>query len=323
MDWTIIVLAVVFAVVIYNFVQWFAAPITSTWSNPSAHSYTPTFITASSVASFTKLSDPAELDLSLIVPAYNEELRLDKMMNLTMTFLRNRQAVKKFTYEIIIVDDGSSDATFDVATQQSIKYGVDIVRVMQLRRNQGKGGAVQQGMLHSRGRKLLMVDADGASRIEDYDKLENELIKITNSAGHGLVCGSRAHLQSDAIAQRAWYRNILMHGFHFLVSTLCVKGVRDTQCGFKLFNRPTALALFNSLHVRRWCFDVELLFIAQSLSIPIGEVAITWEEVPGSKLSMIEASLTMARDLIIIALSYRTGLWSLVNPQSIKKNKKI
>jgi dolichyl-phosphate beta-glucosyltransferase len=111
--------------------------------------------------------------------------------------------------------------------------------------------------------------------------------------------------------QRAWYRNILMHGFHFAVSTLCVRDIRDTQCGFKLFSRQSALLLFPLQHLRRWCFDVELLFLAQRLRLPVREVAVNWEEVPGSKLQLLESSLLMARDLCIIRACYATGIWTM------------
>jgi len=130
-------------------------------------------------------------------------------------------------------------------------YTCEQIRLLKLDVNQGKGGAVQQGMLHARGEYLLMLDADGATRIRDLDKLEEELLQIKNNKGHGVAVGSRAHLQDKAVAVRKWYRNILMYGFHFAVALLCVRHVRDTQCGFKLFTRKTAQILFSTQHLRR------------------------------------------------------------------------
>lgn len=203
---------------------------------------------------------------------------------------------KSFTYEIIIVDDGSKDKTSQVALQASTKYGADVVRLLKLRKNRGKGGAVKmvrktfpffqsqmkykcniylyQGMLRARGSLLLMVDADGATEINDLNKLEAALKNVQNSERiETIVCiGSRAHLEKDAIATRSFIRNFLMHALHFLVSFICVKGISDTQCGFKLFTRSAALLLFPSLHIQRWAFDLEILFMARKLDFIIKEV---------------------------------------------------
>lgn len=117
-----------------------------------------------------------------------------------------------------------------------------------------------------------------------------------------MVCGSRAHLEKEAIATRSLFRTVLMHGFHFLVYIFTVRGIRDTQCGFKLFTRAAARKSFGNLHIERWyleslnypasgliaipiccrAFDVELLCIAQSLKIPIAEVAVNWTEIEGT-----------------------------------------
>jgi len=255
--------------------------------------------------------EPAEVDLSLVVPAYKETERLPTMMNETLTYLEGR--VKKdpaFTYEIIVVDDGSKDGTTELALTFSEEYGEDKVRVLQLRANRGKGGAVKMGVLSTRGKRVLMVDADAATEITDLDKLEACLDSIERD-GMGIVCGSRAHLEDNAKASRSFFRTVLMHGFHALVSTLCVKGVKDTQCGFKLFTRKSALTTFVSIHLDRWAFDVELLYVAQQLGMPIGEVAVNWQEIDGSKLSPLEAALQMGRDLVRINLLYTFGLWEI------------
>eukprot|EP00455_Lapot_gusevi_P031578 TRINITY_DN3429_c0_g1_i7.p1 TRINITY_DN3429_c0_g1~~TRINITY_DN3429_c0_g1_i7.p1 ORF type:complete len:245 (-),score=73.43 TRINITY_DN3429_c0_g1_i7:44-778(-) len=238
------------------------------------------------------------------------------MLDDTLSYLRGRaQRDPNFTYEIIIVDDGSKDRTTEVGLHYVQQNDTNTVRVMTLRPNRGKGGAVQQGMLHARGEYVLMADADAATQISDVEKLEARLKEISQQSSQGVAVGSRAHLEENAIASRKWYRNFLMHGFHFMVSFFAVKGVRDTQCGFKLFTRATAATLFSSLHLFRWCFDVELLYIAQTLKIPITEVAVTWTEIPGSKLSLIESSLTMARDLVLIRFCYMFGIWKIQYPK--------
>ena len=107
-------------------------------------------------------------------------------------------------------------------------------------------------------------------------------------------------------------RNILMRGFHAVVQVVGgVEGVRDTQCGFKLFRRREALVLFKQLHLERWAFDVEILYVALALRYRVAEVPVTWTEVPGSKIDLVRDSLRMARDIACVRLAYLGGLWRL------------
>ncbi|KAL8558469.1 dolichyl-phosphate beta-glucosyltransferase [Nucella lapillus] len=261
---------------------------------------------------FPSITDPPSLDLSVIVPAYNEEERLPAMMDEALQYLESRQKDNpSFSYEVIVVDDGSKDKTTKTALKYCDKYGVDTVRVLTLEQNRGKGGAVRLGMLSGRGRQLLFADADGASRFADLDKLQVELAHINTEENLAVVCGSRAHLEKDSIAQRSFFRTVLMKGFHFLVWWLCVRGVMDTQCGFKLLTRPAAHLLFSNLHVNRWAFDVELLYLAQYFRIPIGEVAIVWHEIEGTKMVPVWSWLQMGRDLVLIGLRYQLGFWNI------------
>lgn len=156
--------------------------------------------------------------------------------------------------------------------------------------------------------RFLQIDADGATDVNEIGNIYKRM-KGVEESGLGVVVGSRAHLAEQAAAERKWYRNILMYGFNFLVSTLCVRGVRDTQCGFKLFTRQAAQLLFSTQHLRRWSFDVELLHVAQRLGVPIAEMGVKWEEIPGSKINVFAASFSMARDLFIIRLAYTLGIW--------------
>ncbi|PNJ03982.1 ALG5 isoform 1 [Pongo abelii] len=225
--------------------------------------------------------DSPTKQLSVVVPSYNEEKRLPVMMDEALSYLEKRQ-----------------------------KYGSDKVRVITLVKNRGKGGAIRMGISSSRGEKILMADADGATKFPDVEKLEkglNDLQPWPNQMA--IACGSRAHLEKESIAQRSYFRTLLMYGFHFLVWFLCVKGIRDTQCGFKLFTREAALRTFSSLHVERWAFDVELLYIAQFFKIPIAEIAVNWTEIEGSKLVPFWSWLQMGKDLLFIRLRYLTGAW--------------
>ncbi|XP_044769129.1 dolichyl-phosphate beta-glucosyltransferase isoform X2 [Neomonachus schauinslandi] len=228
--------------------------------------------------------------LSVVVPSYNEEKRLPVMMDEALGYLEERQ-----------------------------NYGSDKVRVITLVKNRGKGGAIRMGIFSSRGEKILMADADGATKFPDVEKLEKGLNDLQPWPEQmAIACGSRAHLEKESIAQRSYFRTLLMYGFHFLVWFLCVKGIRDTQCGFKLFTREAASRTFSSLHIERWAFDVELLYIAQFFKIPIAEIAVNWTEIEGSKLVPFWSWLQMGKDLLFIRLRYLTGAWKL--EQTKKKN---
>ncbi|PIK47637.1 Dolichyl-phosphate beta-glucosyltransferase [Apostichopus japonicus] len=262
---------------------------------------------------FPSLYSPASIDLSIVVPAYNEEERLPKMLDECLEILESRRESNKgFTYEVIIVDDGSKDKTTQVGLKYSKKYTVEFVRVLTLTKNRGKGGAIRLGMLSARGRALLFADADGATEFKDLVKLEESLKKINqNQDSRALVCGSRAHLQDEAVAQRSSFRTILMYGFHFFVWFLCVRSIKDTQCGFKLMTRNAAAVLFSNMHVNRWAFDVELLYIAQYLGIPMDEVAVNWQEIEGSKIIPIFSWAQMGKDILFIRLRYTLGFWKI------------
>lgn len=209
-------------------------------------------------------------------------------------------------------------------------------------------------MLSARGSVLLFADADGATKFSDLDKLEDSMKEILNckfqsieflifltieiftikfitysslddykinpekvANAHAVVCGSRAHLEEAEAARRSFFRLILMHGFHFLVWTLCVRHVRDTQCGFKLFTRESAKTLFDALHVERWAFDVEMLYIAQTLDIPITEIAVNWTEIEGSKIIPFWSWLEMGCDLLLIWLRYKIRAWRIIRPKKL------
>ncbi|CAH8507772.1 unnamed protein product [Heterobilharzia americana] len=238
------------------------------------------------------LKERPDKELSVIIPAYNEVDRL-------------KESNKKFTFEIIIVNDGSKDHTLG---------GSDTVRVISLTRNRGKGAAVRIGMLSARGRILLFADADGATQFSDIEKLEEALSSsIANrwNGGMAVICGSRAHLEQQVIAKRNPLRNLLMYGFKLFVWFVCIRGIRDTQCGFKLFSRPAARLLFHNLHVERWAFDVDLLYLAKHFDMNIVEIPVHWKEIPGSKLVPIFSWIQMAKDLLMIRLRYSLGAWKI------------
>lgn len=201
---------------------------------------------------FPSLSEEPSVDLSVIIPAYEEEKRLPIMLEECMEYLEER-AKSNFTYEVIVVSDGSKDKTVKVALEYSKKFTCQKFRVLELIENRGKGGAVRLGMMSSRGRYLLFADADGATKFADYTSLERRMLKMANDwKENALAIGSRAHLEKDATAQRSIFRTVLMYGFHTLVWLFAVRKIKDTQCGFKLMTRNAARIIFDLMHVERW-----------------------------------------------------------------------
>ncbi|KAG0725439.1 Dolichyl-phosphate beta-glucosyltransferase [Chionoecetes opilio] len=266
---------------------------------------------------FPSITDKPSKSLTVVVPAYNEEKRLPLMLEESLTYLEERaQKDNAFTYEMIIVDDGSKDKTTEVAMGYTNKFGCDKVRILTLAWNRGKGGAVRMGMFRARGKLLLFADADGATTFPEYGRVEASLrnrCKEESEVSEALVvsCGSRAHLEEESVASRSVFRTVLMYGFHALVWVFAVRGVRDTQCGFKLLTRRAGRILFNSLHVERWAFDVEMLYLAQSLGITIDEVAVEWNEIEGTKMTPVLSWLEMGLDLFTIWLRYTLGAWRI------------
>lgn len=282
--------------------------------------------------------------LSLVIPAYNEAERLPIMLDATLDYLNtNRTDItqlfnsvcgdasknKPIQCEFVIVNDGSTDDTESVirtyATKRiSTNGSSDIVKLVNMHKNSGKGGAVKTGMLQSSGQLCLMIDADGATDITDglpkaLNQMKTLMDEHQSKIGYlppAAVFGSRAHLEEKSAASRSKIRTILMHSFHFFVKTLCSPRIKDTQCGFKLFTRSAVAELFTNLHLRRWAFDTELVVIAEKLNVSLSEVGVVWEEIDGSKLDVDKltlalVSLGMLRDMICVRACYFLGIWKI------------
>jgi dolichyl-phosphate beta-glucosyltransferase len=186
------------------------------------------------------------------------------------------------TWEIIIINDGSKDKTADVAMQTVNSLGSDSVRLLNLYKNSGKGAAVRKGMMRARGKYLLMADADGATRAADLVRLLDKLQEKEQPGHGGVAIGSRAHMHEASSTDnaaaasggrkvsRSRLRRITMWGFHTFLSIMVGgAGIKDTQCGFKLFSREAARQLFPVQHIERWAFDVELVYLAARLKVPM------------------------------------------------------
>lgn len=270
----------------------------------------------SHVERFPKLgsTDPTK-DLTLVVPAYKEAERLPKMMEETLPVLREMEREEGVSWEILIVDDGSSDDTSGTAVKFTEELGSDKVRVCRLQNNRGKGGAVKMGMLRGRGQFLLMIDADGATAASEISTIYRQGKALRNERGQGVVVGSRAAAAGEtgeSKANRDALRRFTQWGMHMAVQFIGgVHGIQDTQCGFKLFTRASAAAIFPPLHIERWAFDVEVLYLATAIfGHPTLELPVEWTEIEGSHLEVVSATLQIIRDMLATRVCYLSGIWS-------------
>ena len=230
--------------------------------------------------------------LSVIIPAFNEIDRISNTIFSVNSFLKN----KKYTYEIIVVDDGSDDGTYDLL--ERIKKGIPVLRVTRLSKNNGKGTAVKEGMLSAKGEVRLFMDADGSTSITEIDKL---ILFIEN--GYDVVVGSRIIAGSLKKIKQSFIREFLGWIYRILVHTLINIDVKDTQNGFKLFSQNSAEMIFNSIEVKGWGFDIEIFLIAKKMNYLVKEIPITWVNDRRSKMNFTQM-IRMLSDLFLLRKKY-------------------
>lgn len=235
-----------------------------------------------------------QVALSIIIPAYNEERRLPPTLIDVIDFFDR----KSISYEVLVIDDGSKDGTAEVV--RKFERVRNQVRLIQLPRNYGKGHAVRLGVLNSRGAMILFADADGATPIQEFERLEAAL-----SAGADIAIGSRALASKETKVATSIHRRLFGRVFNKCVNMILLPSIADTQCGFKIFTRKAALFLFRRQRADRFSFDVELLYMAHKANLAVTEVPINWTNVPGSKVNLVLDSLSMFRDVFRFKVIHR------------------
>lgn len=225
-----------------------------------------------------------QCQISVVIPAYNEAERLGATLRRAVEYLARRGD----SYEILVVDDGSRDRTVEVAEA----FSGDGVRVIRHERNRGKGGAIKTGIIASRGVEVLLSDADSSTPIEELEKLERRLDEAP------VVLGSRAVAGADIRQHQPIYREIMGKTFNLIIRMAGVRGVNDTQCGFKLLRGDVARAIGSRLTIDGFAYDVELVWLARRHGHRVVEVGVIWVDSPDSRVDPIRSSVSMLIDVI-------------------------
>jgi dolichyl-phosphate beta-glucosyltransferase len=227
--------------------------------------------------------------LSVVIPAFDEAERIGPTLAAVRAYLQ----AKALPAEIIVVDDGSRDGTSERAA--AALAGFPAHRIIALPHNQGKGAAVKAGVLEASGDLVLFSDADLSTPIAELDKF-NPLIE----AGADVVIGSRAVPGADVQVRQRALRENMGKTFNRIVKLLVLKGVPDTQCGFKLFRREAARAVFSEARIRGFGFDVEVLVLCARDGFRVRQVPVVWRNSPPSRVRLLGSSLGMIADLVRI-----------------------
>lgn len=234
--------------------------------------------------------------ISIIIPAYNEEKRLPATLESVSNFFTD----KRMPFEIIIVDDGSTDNTAAIVNQYASRHLHTRLIVNKI--NKGKGFAIKTGVLAATGELILINDADGSSPIEEVDRLRAAI-----EDGAQLAIGSRAKPDSTRKVNALPYRTYIGNTFNRIVQSLLLPGIYDTQCGFKLFKKDIARNIFSLSTIDGYAFDVEILYLARLNKYRIDEISINWNNVPGSKVNVFVDSLKMLVEVLKISWNAAQG----------------
>jgi len=240
------------------------------------------------------------VDLSIVVPAYNEEHRISPTLDRLHAFLSNQP----LRYEIVVVDDGSRDGTCAVVEQASAR--IANLRLVRQSPNAGKGAAVRRGMLAARGQIRVMCDADCSMPPEELPRLLAPIIACTAE----ISIGSRYADGARTDVKQPMYRVLWSRLCNKVIQRSLVPGIRDTQCGFKAFTAEAARDLFKRATIDGWAFDLEILALAKRRGFAIAEVGIEWKDDNRSRVNPLEDMWKVIREAITIRRNLKKGLYN-------------
>ncbi|OQA04599.1 MAG: Undecaprenyl-phosphate 4-deoxy-4-formamido-L-arabinose transferase [bacterium ADurb.Bin400] len=238
-----------------------------------------------------------EIYLSIVIPAYKEEERIHLILDAISTYQKHHD----FAIETIVVVDGSPDNT--AATALKYENKLPNLTVIDRKENHGKGYSVKEGVLKAKGKYVLFADADNSTPVEQADKL------LEFAESYDVVIGSRYCPNGKLARPQPIHRIIGSRVLNMIIQALAIAGIRDTQCGFKLFESKVAKEVFKRQTFERFSFDIELLAIAKRLGYSIKEVGITWYDNPHSTVNPIKDGLRMIRDAWQVRKNIVAGLY--------------
>lgn len=238
----------------------------------------------------TTASQPA-YELSVVIPAFNEATRIGATLESVLDY-RDRHGLN---WEIVVVDDGSRDATTEIVEGVS---GVG-VRLIRLPRNQGKGAALRAGVLASQGRWVLLTDADLSTPIDEVERLQSLAVEADLVFGSRAVDGARIELRQPL------YREWMGRTFNLVLRMLGLTTLHDTQCGFKLIRGDVARDLFRRMTIARFAYDVELAWLARRHGYRVLEVGVVWRNSPVSRVRAVRDAARMFWDILRIRMRGR------------------
>ncbi len=230
------------------------------------------------------------LDLSVVIPAYNEERRLPRTLDSIFAYLQARP----YRAEVLVVDDGSSDRTAEIVNAYREKHSE--LRLVSNQANRGKGYSVRHGMLEARGEIALFSDADLSTPIEEAEKL----LAALRDGGYDAAIGSRALNRSLIEVHQSAIREQAGIFFNRLVRWIMGMEFSDTQCGFKAFRTERARIIFEQQRIERFGFDPEILFLAKRRGLRVAEVPVRWSHDAGTKVNVVGDGIRMFADLLLI-----------------------
>lgn len=231
------------------------------------------------------------MEISVIIPAYNEEGRITGTLGRIWNYFKN----KKIDFEMVIVDDGSTDNTEKIV--KDFAQDKDNVIYVKMDKNRGKGAAIKKGVLSSCGKYILFSDADLSTPIEEFEKLYRYI-----KEGYDVVIGTRRVKSSNVVKKQPFLRRFFGTGFIYLVKIMfpSLSKITDFTCGFKLFDGQKGKKIFYLQKIERWGFDVEILLIAKILNYRIKQVPVTWRDLRRSKVNLKKDIIRSFSDLIKI-----------------------
>lgn len=238
-------------------------------------------------------------ELSIVIPAYNEEARLPRALARIRDYLAARN-MGEGQAEVIVVDDGSKDGTPRIVEDWSRQ--LPSLRLVSNGENRGKGYSVRHGMLEARGRIALFTDADLSAPIEEADKLFAAL-----KAGNEIAIGSRALDRSLISTHQSKLRELAGIIFNCFMRLFTGLPFHDTQCGFKVFVTKPSRIVFEQQRIERFGFDPEILFLAKRHGLRAAEIPVRWAHDPATKVHVIRDSLLMFGDLVVIRWNWLLG----------------